>query len=291
MVKTCGIILEKYKNSIMKVEIAMKTSPYLEHNDRGTPDFPLELYIVNENHPRYNMQFHWHADIEIIRVLKGKLNLTLNNTHYKLIAGQSIIIPDSIVHGAVPEDCEYECLRFSKGILYATPEIKRMIKNRLLNPVRLMEKDAVEKLFSLMKQENLNQLTLMSYLYFVISEAMEKQKDTKIISEEKIERIKPAITYIEDNFQNCITVSQLARECLMSNNYFIKYFKEVTDQTPVEFLNRHRIEAACEMLLSGRSVTETAFSCGFNDLSYFIHVFKTHTSISPKKYIRQINML
>ena len=291
MVKTCDIILKKYKNSIMKAEITMKTSPYLEHNDRGTPDFPLELYIVNENHPRYNMQFHWHGDIEIIRVLKGKLNLTLNDTHYKLTADESIIIPGGIVHGAVPQDCEYECLRFSKGILYATPEIKKMIKTRLLHPVRLMVRDAVENLFSLMKQENLNQLTLMSYLYSVISEAVEKQKETKIISEEKIERIKPAIIYIEDNFQNCITVSQLAKECLMSNNYFIKYFKEVTNQTPVEFLNRHRIEAACEMLLSGHSVTETAFSCGFNDLSYFIHVFKTHTGISPKKYFTQKNML
>jgi len=55
----------------------MKISPYLEHNERGTPDFPLELYVVTESHPRYNMQFHWHSDIEIIRVLKGKLNLTL----------------------------------------------------------------------------------------------------------------------------------------------------------------------------------------------------------------------
>lgn len=269
----------------------MKISPYLEHNERGTPDFPLELYIVNENHPRYNMQFHWHSDIEIIRVTRGKLNLTLNDTHYILAETEAILIPGGIVHGAVPEDCEYECLRFSKGILYATAEIKKIIKTRLLHPVRISDRNAMEKLFMLMRKENLSQLTLMSHLFLIISEAVEKQQETKIISEEKIERIKPAIVYVEDNYQSNITVSQLAKECLMSTNYFIKYFKEVTNQTPVEFLNRHRIEAACEMLLSGHSVTETAFSCGFNDLSYFIHVFKTHTGISPKKYSSQKNML
>lgn len=262
----------------------MKISPYLERNERGKPDFPLELYIVNENHPRYNMQFHWHSDIEIIRVTKGKLNLALNDMHYTLTETESILIPGGIVHGAVPEKCEYECLRFSKGILYATGEIKKIIKTRLLHPVRILERAAVEKLFSLMRKEEPNQLTLMSCLYLIINEVVEKQQETKIISEEKIERIKPAIIYIEDNFQSCITVAHLAKECLMSNNYFIKYFKEVTNQTPVGFLNRHRVEAACEMLLSGHSVTETAFSCGFNDLSYFIHVFKTHTGISPKKY-------
>ena len=263
----------------------MRISPYLERNERGTPDFPLELYIVNENHPRYNMQFHWHGDIEIIRVTKGKLNLTLNDTHYTLVETEAILIPGGIVHGAIPEECEYECLRFSKGILYATGEIKKIIKTRLLHPVRISERDAIEKLFFLMREENPNQLTLMSCLYLIINEVVEKQQETKIISEEKLVRVKPDIIYIEDNFQSCITVSHLAKECLMSNNYFIKYFKEVTNQTPVEFLNRYRIEAACEMLLSGHSVTETAFSCGFNDLSYFIHVFKTHTGISPKKYV------
>ena len=35
---------------------------------------------------------------------------------------------------------------------------------------------------------------------------------------------------MEDNYQSNITVSRLAKECLMSSNYFIKYFKEVTNQ-------------------------------------------------------------
>ncbi len=269
----------------------MKISSYHELNPRGTPDFPVELYVVNKNHPRYNMQFHWHSDIEIIHISKGELALTLNDTHYSLTVGESIVVPGGTVHGAVPHDCEYECLRFSKSILYATPEIKKIIKTKLLYPVKFKENAEMQNLFSLMKKENFDRLSLMSLFFSVISETVKKQDGTKIIAEEKIERIKPAILYIEDNYSNCITVADLAKECLMSSNYFIKYFKEVTEQTPVEFLNRHRIEAACEMLLSGHSVTETAFSCGFNDLSYFIHVFKTHTGISPKKYSVQKNML
>lgn len=265
----------------------MKISSYHELLPRGTPDFPVELYVVTENHPRYNMQFHWHSDIEIVHVSKGTLALTLNDSHYNLKTGESILIPGGVAHGAIPSSCEYECLRFSKSILYAAPDIKKLIKAKLLYPVEFSENEDVQKLFSVMRKENLNQLQLMSLVFSVVDEAVKKQDGTKTISEEKIERIKPAIIYVEDNYHTHITVADLAGKCLMSSNYFIKYFKDVTDQTPVEFLNRHRIEAACEMLLSGYSVTHTAFSCGFNDLSYFIHIFKKEIGISPKKYAMQ----
>lgn len=269
----------------------MKKSSYLELTPRGTPDAPIELYIVTEKHPRYNMQFHWHSDIEIIHVSVGKLSLTLNDAHYTMNKGDSILVPGGVVHGAVPEDCEYECLRFSKSMLYATPAIKNIIKSRLLYPVKFSEHEGIQKLFSVMREDNFNQMRLMSLLFSVIEESIEKQSGAKIISEEKIERIKPAILYIEDNFNSHITVADLAKECLMSSNYFIKYFKEVTDITPIDFLNRHRVEAACEMLLSGHSVTETAFACGFNDLSYFIHMFKKEIGISPKKYVVKFRAL
>ena len=262
----------------------MKISSFLEKNPRGTPDFPVELYIVDESHPRYNMQFHWHSDIEIICVFKGTLLLTLNDTHYNVGKGESILIPGGVAHGAVPVECEYECLRFSKSILYAAPDIKKLIKTKLLYPVEFSQNREIEQLFFLMRQEVIDKLKLMSYIFSVVDEAIKRQDGSRIISEEKIERIKPAIVYIEDNYHTHITVADLAKECLMSTNYFSKYFKEVTDSTPVEFLNKHRLEAACEMLLSGHSVTDTAFSCGFNDLSYFIHIFKKEMGISPKKY-------
>lgn len=46
-----------------------------------------------------------------------------------------------------------------------------------------------------------------------------------------------------------------------------------------------RIEAAChEMKVNGSSVTQAAYNCGFNDLSYFSKVFKLYKGISPKDY-------
>lgn len=262
----------------------MKISSYLENDRRGTPDFPVQLYVVDENHPQYRMQFHWHSDIEIIHISAGHLHLKLNDTEYTLRPGESILIPGEVVHGATPENCIYECIVFSKSILYAAPKLKHMIKSQLRYPVRFQNNPAVDALFAVLTDRPEEHFSFMSQLFGIVGEALQKQDSAQAFSEEKIERIKPAIVFIEDNYHTHITIEDLARRCFMSNNYFTKYFKEVTAQTPIDFLNKFRVEAACEMLLSGHTVTETAFACGFNDLSYFIHIFKKEMGLSPKKY-------
>ena len=68
-----------------------------------------------------------------------------------------------------------------------------------------------------------------------------------------------------------------------------RFFKELVGKTPIDYLNFYRIERACEMLISGeKNITETAFECGFNDISYFIKTFKKYKGIPPKQYISSI---
>ncbi len=71
----------------------------------------------------------------------------------------------------------------------------------------------------------------------------------------------------------------------MSPKYFCHFFKQMTQYTPIEYLNRRRIEAACYRILSGwQSMTELTYECGFSDLSYFIRVFKRIVGVTPKQY-------
>ena len=59
---------------------------YLDYNEKkqhGTLDFPIEYYHVNEHHPRYNMPFHCHKELEIIRILEGILYLKLDDEEFE----------------------------------------------------------------------------------------------------------------------------------------------------------------------------------------------------------------
>ena len=65
----------------------MNYSELHEDRRRGTFDFPIELYFVNKNSPRYQMPLHWHLEYELILVLEGGFSLTLDGNTAVLQAG------------------------------------------------------------------------------------------------------------------------------------------------------------------------------------------------------------
>ena len=73
---------------------------YLDYNEKkqhGTPDFPIEYYHVDEHHPRYNMPFHCHKELEIIRILEGILYLKLDDEEFEAKAGDIIFINEGVI--------------------------------------------------------------------------------------------------------------------------------------------------------------------------------------------------
>lgn len=265
----------------------MNELSFHENFQRGTLDFPMELYHLDFAHPQYVMQLHWHNDIEMIRVLNGTLNLILNSINYTLQSGECIIIPSGIAHCAQPEHCVYECLVFSPSVLYAVPKCHSILKRELCRPVIFKNLNEVNLLFEHFKktEQEYTEFEILSLIYSIVGKAIHVKTGEPIKAQKNIDKIKPAIMYITENFTSPITVQDMADRCFMSCGYFSKCFREATAQTPIEFLTIYRIETACEMLLSGNvTVTDAAYNCGFNDLSYFIHIFKKIMGISPKQY-------
>ena len=59
----------------------------------------------------------------------------------------------------------------------------------------------------------------------------------------------------------------------------------MTSKKPMEYLNSYRVEkAAAKLLTSDASITDIAYSCGFNDLSYFIKTFKSLKGVTPARF-------
>ena len=92
---------------------------YNELKQRGTVDFPIELHYIDKNHTRYEMTSHWHSELEIIRILDGELSVKINNRSYTAKKGDIIFINSEAVHGAIPNNCIYECIVFHVDFLYA----------------------------------------------------------------------------------------------------------------------------------------------------------------------------
>ncbi|RFM25644.1 GlxA family transcriptional regulator [Deminuibacter soli] len=102
------------------------------------------------------------------------------------------------------------------------------------------------------------------------------------------EAIHEAQTYIEQNYDKQISVEQVAGQSNMSKRNFIRRFKSATQNTPLEYLQRVKIEAAKKALEHSAQDTVTlAYDAGYNDVKTFRMVFKRITGLTPQDYRRK----
>lgn len=264
----------------------MSTISYHENMQRGSRDFPASFYYIDRTNPKYQMIAHWHNDYEVIRILRGRLELKLNGKVIVMEEGDGIFIPGNIMHSAEPCDCIYECIVFSKSIFGASAKCKHIANG--FGPARFHNNADINNLFNVFEHlSDGDEFMAISLIYKLSYDVLNQSTNDKIADNKSMYKIKPAIAMIEEEYGNKISLEEMADACGISPNYFSRRFKEITGQTPFEYLLAYRVEAACEMLLEGsENVTDVCYKCGFNDLSYFINVFKKHMGISPKAYAR-----
>ncbi len=268
----------------------MKIKAIHELVNYTAPDFPADILHIDKNHPRYNIAPHWHSDFELIRVLEGELKLSLDESEYILKCGDAAIFAGGTVHSAKPKNCVYESIVFSQNLVSVSNQYRSSVK-RCKNIFYNYGKTVDELFNCLLSKENGYEFDFMSRIYTLFKEFLltKKVADTKGVSESKFRKIMPAITMIEENYHSALTLSSLAESCDMSPNYFCRLFKDLTQKTPIDYINIYRINTACKMIeLDKESISDIAYNCGFNDLSYFIKIFQRHKGISPKAYARKL---
>ena len=90
---------------------------------------------------------------------------------------------------------------------------------------------------------------------------------------------------LEERFAEDISMTGLASEVCMSQRTFLRRFKRATGNTPIEYLQRVRIEAAKRMLESRDMPIESiSGAVGYDDYGSFLKLFKRYTAISPSAY-------
>jgi len=94
--------------------------------------------------------------------------------------------------------------------------------------------------------------------------------------------------YLENNYNKHITLEEIGALSHMSPRNLSRRFERATSNTPLEYLQRYRIENAKKMLQTPDDNIETiAMSCGYEDISFFRKVFKRHVGMTPKEYKRK----
>ena len=131
---------------------------------------------------------------------------------------------------------------------------------------------------------------LIGHLYLFLDYLTQSAKSTKLVQSSNMSDyyIKEAINYIEQNFQNNITIEDIAAVCGINRSYFGKIFRNSIGRSPQEFLMNYRMVKATELLkLTSLSIAEIGSAVGYENQLHFSRAFKTIYGVSPREWRNQ----
>lgn len=261
---------------------------------------------MNRFHPRFDMPFHYHAEFELIRLLKGRLHMMLNERTYELGPDDYLLISGGTVHGGHPEDqaSVYECVVFDPSGLFdlSRPDMAEMLEilegrdilNEFFNRREFPELcRSCDVLLNLSQAQGKSHncllacgqvLNIFGFMleYGCYSTCRGRVPERYL---KHLDRLQRLFRYIYDNYSRSIGLEDMARALSLSPKYFCRFFKELTGQRPIEYLNNFRIECAASLLSSTElSISEIAYSCGFSDPCYFNKLFRRRKQTTPRAW-------
>jgi transcriptional regulator GlxA family with amidase domain len=134
---------------------------------------------------------------------------------------------------------------------------------------------------------------ILASKYFAIDIHRESQSAFMMFTGQKgheDEELKKAQCFIEANFQDKITIENLAGMVAMGKRSFERRFRRATNNTVIEYIQRVKVEAAKRSFEKSRkNVNEVMFDVGYTDTKAFRDVFKKITGLTPVEYRNRYN--
>ncbi len=128
---------------------------------------------------------------------------------------------------------------------------------------------------------------LIGHLYLFIDSLIRSSSSTQIGSGNSLRDfyIKEAFSFIEQNFQNDISIEDIAACCGLNRSYFGKIFHQNMGKTPQEFLMSYRMTKATELLkLTELSIADVGNAIGYPNQLHFSRAFKNIYGLSPRQW-------
>ena len=128
------------------------------------------------------------------------------------------------------------------------------------------------------------QMAFIELLLYVNSLFDHVQPENVIAQKESFHKVQPILLYVQQNYQNPITLDSISQQFFMSKYYLCHLFKDVTGFGLNEYIINLRILKARELLRQNISVQQVGEIVGFSNNSHFIRTFKTMVGVSPGQY-------
>lgn len=254
-------------------------------------------------------KFHFHKEYEILYNIENSGTRFVGDSIRRFSNGDLVLVGPHIPHYWHSDDRYFEgvedlmakvvLIQFDEEFLgekfISMPEMQS-IKDlffKASHGIRFKGRDATkigDKIIQISEEKGWRKMLLMIEMLCMMSES----KDFELLSSRGFteaskfanrEKISDLFNFMVSNYNRDLKLEEIAERANMNISAFCRYFKKSTSKTFSHALNEVRIGFACKhMINSDKSISEIAFDCGYNNVSYFNRVFKTIKRITPQKY-------
>ena len=247
-------------------------------------------------------KLHQHQEIQISLIKKGEGSFIIGDYVGEFSQGNIFIIGENLPHvfHNDPSDGEVHMISlfFMKSSygdhFFDLPEFKSLNPLFQASNMGIQLQDPSEKLVYSMDRitlaSKLNRfISFMEILQAISKETMPTLSSAihrKSYGEEEGKRMRDIFEFSINNFDQNISLNQVAGIANMTPNAFCRYFKQRTNKTYINFLLDIRIGNACKLLTkkTDLSIAEISYKSGFNNLTNFNRKFKSIKGITPSEF-------
>ena len=267
-----------------------------ELKQHGNEQFPfLVSYQKLSEYESGSFMWHWHPEIEITYVQKGTMCYKVNHMVYHLKEGDIVFNNSGALHSGTMEnqkDCAYIPVTFDSRLIYGffqstvnSKYVDPVIQDSMLPAICIDQSEPWHKPFReyLLRIIDLDEkkpdfyeldITIcLQSMWRLLLEHITYEPQASRENSLEYDRIKKILSYIEENYQNKITLNDIAGHIHLCESECTRLFKRHMNTTLFAFLQEYRIERSLEFLQDDQPVSAVADKAGFSDPNYYSKVF------------------
>ena len=287
----------------------MELEEYIQYHEtklHEQPGFHYNTYLCTIPQDFLRVDLHWHEQMEIIYIKKGRGIVTIGAQSFPVEAGMIVpILPGELhaIEGIDGVRMEYENIIFSLSLIDNQVE-NDWARRNILSPLQMgtlrfprpiyegtamhtevsAALDAADDACS-RRPDGYSLLVRSSLFRFFFALYTHRSREERAAPSPYEDAIKQVLLYVQNHFSEPITVSDAASLIDYSDAHFMRVFRRETGFTFGEYLADYRLRYASYLLRERPdSVGSIASLCGFDNFSYFIRRFRRKYGMSPREY-------
>ena len=266
-----------------------------ENKVRGDAELPIQLSVDRADKSCEVFSGHWHEQLELHYIVQGGGDFRLGQQSIHVSEGDLLISNRNEFHSGYSTQIPYmsNVIIFDMGDLSQELAKKNYVFQSVIRGDGVIH-DLIQRIFAEAKgqESGYKQLckALITELFVYlcrnyVTEMMPERDSAK--RKKDLERLNAVLGYIEANYNQRITVEQLADMVCLSEDRFGHLFREGVGQPPLQYINAMRLRKALNMLKTNQyTVTEVADAVGFRDYNHFGRLFRKQYGCTPNEIKR-----